>query len=123
MDVAAALRGWLSLLGAWGTFTTSQAFTAHARRADRRWQLLAVDALFTGSSFLCAAALGLGWFRAWMLAPFGLSYLLMIPVPCYFKAVNRSRGVHLARNLLFVLVALLSFALALRALPLAWFGV
>jgi len=111
-----------ALLGAWGIFTATRSFKPAKPWAARRWQIVLVDVLFGGSCALCAAGLWLGWFRAWMLAPFGLSFLLMIPLPCYFRGVEQSRAFHRARNLFFLAVAALCLSLTLGLLPLSVFG-
>jgi hypothetical protein len=122
LNLAETYAVGFALLGTWGVFSGSRSFKPAGPWAARRWQIVLVGNLFVGSCFLCAAALWLGWFRAWMLAPFGLSFLLMIPLPCYFKGVDENRALHLARNLLFVFIAIVSFALALGLIPLALFG-
>jgi hypothetical protein len=50
--------------------------------------------------------LELGWFRRWLLVPLGLSLLLMIPLPCYFRTVDETAWVRRGRNLVFVLLGL-----------------
>lgn len=122
MTAAYAYAIGFALLGAWGVFSGSRSFKPAGPWAVRRWQIVLIGNLFVGSCFLCAAGLWLGWFRAWMLAPFGASFLLMIPLPCYFKGVEQSRALHFARNVLFVAVAALCFSLALGLLPLSPFG-
>jgi len=111
-----------TLLGAWGVFTWRKSFKLTGPWAQRRWYLFLVELLFAGSCFACAAALGFDWFRAWLLAPLGASFLGMIPLPCYFDAVDRIRWLHAARNLLFLAVAALCLALAFGFVPLARFG-
>lgn len=122
LNLAQAYAIGFAVLGVWGVFTASRAFKPAAPWAALRCQILLVDVLFGGSCFLCAAALWLGGFRAWMLAPFGVSFLLMIPLPCYFQRVEQSRALHVARNLLFLGVAALCFALAFGLVPLSFFG-
>jgi hypothetical protein len=122
LNLAETYAVGFALLGAWGVFSGSQTFKPVGPWAARRWQLVLVGNLFVASCFLCAGALWLGGFRAWMLAPFGLSFLLMIPLPCYFKGVDQSRGLHLARNLLFLCIAVLCLSLVLGLVPLAFFG-
>ncbi len=122
MNLAQVYAAGFALLGAWGAYTVSRALKARGAWAARRWQVLLVDVLFGGSCLLCGAALWLDWFRAWMLLPFGASFLLMIPLPCYFKGVEQNRTLHLARNVLFAGIAALSFALALGLFPLSLFG-
>lgn len=112
----------LALLGAWGVFTWRKPFKPTGKWSGRRWQIFLVEILFAGSCFLCAAGLYFGWFHSWLLAPLGVSFLGMIPLPCYFESVDRIRWLHAARNLLFAAVAALCFALALQLMPLSLFG-
>jgi hypothetical protein len=88
-----------------------------------RNRALLVDILFSGSCAMCAVSLWLHWFRAWMVAPLGVAYLLMIPMPCYFEPVNRIRWLHATRNILFVATAVGCFAIAGGLVPLSWLGV
>jgi hypothetical protein len=81
-----------------------------------------VDVLFSGACFLCAATLVVGQFRREMAALLALSYLAMLPMPCYFTAVDRIRPLRRIRNLLFLMVAALCLAVATGLLPLARLG-
>jgi len=112
----------LTLLGAWGAYTMSKVYKPGRFRSWKRRLILLEDLLFTASCLGCAAALWTGHFRAWMAASVGLSYLLMIPLPCYFEPVNRIRWLHAARNLLFAAVALALFAVAAGIIPLSLLG-
>jgi hypothetical protein len=113
----------LALLCVWGVYAivrTSQRSSGASRK--RRWALL-VDVLFSGSCAVCAVSLWAGCFRAWLAAPLGASYLLMIPLPCYFEPVNRMQWLHTARNLLFVAIAAGCFAIAAGLVPLTRLGI
>jgi hypothetical protein len=81
-----------------------------------------VDVIFVASCLGCAAALWTDHFQAWMAASIGLSYLLMIPLPCYFELVNRVRWLHAMRDLLFIAVAVFLFAIATGFVPLSFLG-
>jgi len=120
MRVADIYAAGFAFLAAWGVFSGAAAFKAAGAWSARRWQMFLVGALFTGSAAACALGLLLGWFRAWLLVPLGVSFLAMLPLPCYFAAVDRIGWLHAARNLLFMLIALLCFALGARLLPLPW---
>lgn len=112
----------LTLLGAWGIFATRASARIKKDWSQRRRLAVLVDALFVVSCLVCAAALWTGRFRAWMAASIGLSYLLMIPLPCYFERVNRARRLHALRDLLFAGVAFFLFAVAAGLIPLSVLG-
>lgn len=112
----------LALLGAWGIYAMRQSVTTGRRWSRRRRLAVAVDALFVASCLGCAAALWTGRFQAWMAAPLGLSYALMIPLPCYFEAVNRVRWLHALRNVVFGAVALVLLAVAAGGVALSVLG-
>jgi hypothetical protein len=57
-----------------------------------------------------------------MAAPMGVCFLLILPLPCYWEAVDRIGWLHVARNALFVLLALGCFAVAFGWLPLSALG-
>jgi cytochrome c oxidase assembly factor CtaG len=57
-----------------------------------------------------------------MAASIGLSYMLVGPLPCYFDSVNRVRWLHSLRDLLFIVLALLLFAVATGFVPLSVLG-
>ena len=102
----------LALLGAWGVYATCKSAKRERGWSRRRRLIVLVDCLFTVSCLGCAAALWTGHFKAWMAGPLGVSYLLMIPLPCYFESVDRVRWLHALRNVLFVAVALFFLAVA-----------
>jgi hypothetical protein len=112
----------LALLGVWGLFTVRRPVKLSGSWSKQRRWIVLVDAFFVMSCLGCAAALWTGQFRAWMGASIGVSYLLMLPMPCYFARVNRVRWLHVARNLLFVAVAAFFLALAVGAVPLTLLG-
>jgi hypothetical protein len=113
----------LALLCIWGVYATGRTLRRSSNWSwKRKWALL-VDILFSGSCAMCAVSLGSQWFRAWMVAPLGASYLLMIPMPCYFESVNHIRWLHTTRNILFVATAVGCFAVATGLIPLSWLGI
>jgi hypothetical protein len=57
-----------------------------------------------------------------MIAPLGASYLLMVPMPCYFGTVDRIKWLRTARNIVFVGTAVGCFAIAVGLIPLSWLG-
>jgi len=113
----------LALLCAWGVYATARTYRPPSASSRRRKRALAVDVLFSASCALCAVSLWSQWFRPWMVAPFGASYLLMIPMPCYFETVDRVPWLRRTRNLVFVAVAAASFAIAGGLIPLSWLGI
>jgi hypothetical protein len=111
-----------TLLCIWGIYVTGHALRRSSKWSWRLTRALLVDILFLVSCAMCATSLWWDWFRAWMVAPFGASYLMMIPMPCYFETVDRIRPLHVVRNILFVAVAVGCFAIALGLIPLPWLG-
>ena len=112
----------MTLLGAWGVYATWKSVKPEPGWSWRRRLAVFVDSLFVSSCLGCAAALWTEEFRAWMAAPLGVSYLLLIPFPCYFDSVNRVRWIHTLRDALFVAVALALLALAAKLVPLSALG-
>jgi hypothetical protein len=112
----------LALLGAWGLYAVRKPVNVPGSWTWRRRRTVLVDTFFAVSCFSCAAALWTDRFQAWMAASIGMSYLLMIPLPCYFELVNRVRWVHALRDLLFIAVAVFLFAIAAGFIPLSLLG-
>jgi len=109
-------------MGVFGVFTARKSFKAAPVWSARRRGIFSVAVLFVGGSWLCAAGLFGGWSRPWMTLPLGASFVGMLPLPCYFAAVDRIRWLHVLRNIYFVAVALFCFAIAFGIVPLAWLG-
>ncbi len=105
------------LRGVWGIYTATHTWKRGAHWASRRMWIVALEAVFVPASWLPAAALHFGWFQPWMAAPFGACFLFSLPLPCFIQAINRLRWLHIARNVIFVLVAILCFAIALEFVP------
>ena len=112
----------LALLCVWGVYATVRTSQRSSGWSWRRKRALLVHILFLGSCAVCAVALWSQWFRAWMVAPLGASYLLMIPMQCYFEPVDRIRWLHTARNILFVATAVGCLGIAVGLIPLSWLG-
>jgi hypothetical protein len=112
----------LALLGIWGIYAARKSVKLSRGWSRRRRLIVLVDCLFVASCLACAAALLIGLFQAWMAASIALSYLLMIPLPCYFQSVNRVRWLRAMRDLLFIAVALFLIAMATGWLPLSLLG-
>ena len=112
----------LSVLGLWGIHALRKSVKKARGWSWRRRRIVFVDVLFVVSCLCCAAALWIDRFQAWMAASVGLSYLLMIPFPCYFEVVNRVRWLHATRNCLFGAVALFLFGIAAGIVPLSSMG-
>jgi hypothetical protein len=112
----------LALLGAWGIFSSRRSFQRAPGWSARRLYMSAVGTLLVAGCFLPAGALWCGWFAPWMLLPLGASFLGMIPMPCYWEAVDRIGWLHAARTILFVAVAVACLGIALGWVPLRWLG-
>jgi hypothetical protein len=122
MNLPGVYAAGLALLGAWGVFSGAQTWKRARQWSGLRRRLFVVGMVFTFSCFACAGGLWLGRFRAWLLVPLGLSFLGMIPLPCYFRAVDERRWAHAARNVLFAAVALFCLLLGFGVMPLSLIG-
>ena len=107
-----ALAVFFLLLGVWGAYSARPLASARRPWSWRAWLLAVTLVLLVGSSWTVAGALATGRFAGWMLVPVGLTYLLMLPLPCYFEWVTATRQRHVVRNVVFVVVAALCFAVA-----------
>ena len=112
----------LSLMGAWGVYAARKSVKPARPWSRRRRLAVVTESLFVVSCLGCAAALWAGRFEPWMAGPLALSYLLMVPLPCYFEPVNRLHRLRAIRNLLFLALALLLFAIAVGFVPLSVLG-
>lgn len=110
----------LAVLGCWSAYATTRRLIL--RGHWRRYPVVfAIETAFTGSCFLPAVALIGGGFHAWMLAPLGACYLVLIRLPCVFAWANRAPFLG-ARNLLFLLLGLALLGLGIGWIPLGWVG-
>jgi hypothetical protein len=110
----------LVLLGCWATFTLSKTLASRGGWNEHRG-LVVVGAVFIASCFLPGGAMIAGAFSPWMLIPLGVSYLALVPLPCYFKWANHGR-IRTARTILFVLVGIGLIAAGLDWIPVSGFG-
>ena len=122
MTLADLIALALALRGIWGVYSATHTWKRGPHWASRRMWIVALETFFVPSSWLPAAGLYLGGFAPWMAAPLGACFLLSLPLPCHWDAVNRIGWLHLARNALFILLALTCFAVAVRLLPLSALG-
>jgi hypothetical protein len=112
----------LALRAGWGVFTLSRALKVAPGWSRLRVQIVAVEALFIPACLLAASALYWRAFAPWMAAPLGVCFVLILPLPCYFEAVDRIGWLHAARNALFIALALACFAIAFRFVRLSAIG-
>jgi len=110
-------------LGLWGACATAHWYKPKGRWAPARTRIFACCLLVTGGCLLILTGLIADRLRGWMFAPLGISYSALLFLPCYFRVVNRVMVVHVARNLLFGVIAILCFAIVAGMVPLSWFGV
>lgn len=103
----------LAVRGVWGIYSAVHTRKRGPHWAPRRAWIVALEAFFVPASWLPAAALYFGWFAPWMAAPLGGCFLFSLPLPCLFEAVNRIRWLNIARNIFFIAIAALCFAIAL----------
>lgn len=102
----------LFIHGCWSVFSLTQVFKPRPDWAPLRRRLVALDLLLATSSFWAVAELLTGKSARIPLLALGILVLLLIPLPCFFVAVNRSRSVLAARNVLFAAIAAALVALA-----------
>jgi hypothetical protein len=107
---------------AWGIFTLRHTLKLTRGWSRLRMQIVGAEACFIPACLLVAASLHWRVFAPWMTAPLGVCFLLLLPLPCYFEAVNRIRWLHLARNVFFVLLAVAFLAIAVQWVPLTGLG-
>jgi hypothetical protein len=120
---AADVVAWLLVCRiGWGVYTLSRVVKLAPVWSRERIQIVAVEALFIAACLLAAAGLYRRTFAPWMAAPLGVCFLLILPLPCYFEAVDRIGWLHAARNALFILLALGCFGVALKWIPLSVLG-
>jgi len=112
----------LLLLAIWGTFASHRLWSAKRPWSRNVWLFLACVILAVGGAATSAIGLLVDRFDPLMLLPVGVSYLLMLPLPCYFKWITATRRRHTVRNVLFVLFAAALIMLGLRILPLSLIG-
>ena len=122
MRVAYVYAWCLAAMAAWGIFAARKTYLTERDWSRRRSYAALVECLFVAGCLGCAAALWTGRFRPWMAGTIAVSYALMIPMRCYFETVDRLRGVRIARNLLFVAVALFLLAIAVGVVPPSFLG-
>ena len=113
---------FLLLLAAWGLYAGRRIGIPRWPWSVRSWLfcvtilLLEVGALLSGVSLLA------GVFAPWMLLPMGVSYITMLPLPCYFPRVTATRTRRVVRNSIFVLIAATLLVLGMELLPLPLIG-
>jgi hypothetical protein len=108
----AALAIGLIIHAGWSVFSLTQVFKPRADWAPLRRRLVTLDALLAASSLWAASELLTGRSGRVPFALLGVLVLLLVPLPCYFGAVNTSSRVLLARNVLFIAIAVTFFGLA-----------
>lgn len=110
------------LLGLWAAYATAHWYKPGRRWAPIRKVIFAGGLALTASCALMVAGLVTHRFRAWMFAPFGVIYALLVFLPCTFAGFNRVKVLRRARDVLFVAIALFCFAVALGILPVSYLG-
>jgi heme/copper-type cytochrome/quinol oxidase subunit 4 len=102
----------LLIHGCWSVFSLTQVFKPRADWAQMRRKLVALDLGLASFSFWAVAELLAGRNARVPLALLGALVLLLIPLPCYFGAVNRRRALVALRNLVFAAIAAALLAIA-----------
>jgi hypothetical protein len=120
IDLTTIYGSALVLLACWATYTTSRVFTSRGGWRGHR-TLVVVGVIFVASCLLPGIALLAVRFEPWMLIPLGVSYLALLPLPCYWYWANHG-WLHVGRTVAFLLVGTAFVAAGLGLIPLSWFG-
>jgi hypothetical protein len=113
---------FLFLLGAWGVVASRSLIHASRPWSLQAWLFLLSAVLLVGSAWGACATLATGHFAPWMLVPLGVSYILMLPLPCYFPSLTGTRLRFILRNIVFVAFAAVCIALGLKIIPVSAIG-
>jgi len=113
---------FLFLLGGWGVFASGALLHASRPWSRRTWLSLSSIVLLVSSAWGSGATLVTGHFTPWMLVPLGVSYVLMLPLPCYFPWITETRRRHFLRNVIFAILAAVCLAVGLKIIPLSAIG-
>jgi len=106
----------------WGFWSSTKALKGQGRWSRQRMTIFASALFFGGSCLLPGVALLTGKLDQWMLLPLSVSFLVMVPVPCYFEVVNVTPCVRWSRDLLFLILGLSFLGLSLGVIPLSSIG-
>lgn len=110
---------FLLLLAAWGTFTSHRLFSAKRPWSRLKWLSFCCIVLLVGGSLSSGAGLLTGHFAPWMLIPIGISYITMLPLPCYFPWVTATNRRRALRNATFIVFATLLLGFGFGIIPLS----
>jgi hypothetical protein len=80
--------------------------------------IFATALFFGGGCLLPGVAVLIGKFDQWMFFPLGVSFFLMIPLPCYFETINVTPAVLWARNILFFVLGVFFLGVSVGVIPL-----
>lgn len=88
----------------------------------QRWLWLVTGVLVFSGSLWSAVGFARNQFNPAGFIPLGISYLLMMPLDCYFKWVTATRRRYTIRNGVFLAIAAVFFGVGFRVIPLSWMG-
>jgi hypothetical protein len=88
----------------------------------RRWLTLLVIALLLSGSLTSSIGLFAAFFAPWMFIPIGISYIFMLPLPCFFPWITDTPIRHTVRNAIFIVIAAFFLLFGFGAVPLSVIG-
>jgi hypothetical protein len=103
----------------WGYWSSMKTFKGAGRWSRERRAVFASGLFFGSSCLLPGVGLLTGAFNEWMFLPLGVSFFIMVPVPCYFETVNVTPIARWGRNFLFLILGLFFLGLSLGVIPLS----
>ena len=112
----------LSLLSLWGVYVSSTHISVKHPWCLRRWLTLLIIAVLLSGSITSSVTLLTRSFAPWMFVPIGVSYILMLPLPCFFPWITDTRGRRLVRNAIFIFVAAFFLLFGFGAIPVSIIG-
>lgn len=113
---------FLFFLGGWGVVASRALVHASRPWSHRTWFSLSSVVLLICSAWAGGVTLVTGHFAPWMFVPLGVSYILMLPLPCYFPWITETSLRHFLRNVIFSILAAACLAVGLKIIPMSAIG-
>jgi hypothetical protein len=114
---------FLLLLGVWSLFSSRKHVGRVSTASWHIWLSICATRLLAFGSFTAGVALFASGFSRCMLLPIGLSYICMLPLPCYFHSLTSTAQRRAIRNSAFGGFALFLLALGIGIIPLSVIGI
>jgi hypothetical protein len=114
---------FLLLLGVWSLFSSPKHVGKSGIFSWHLWLSICATCLLAFGGFTAGVALFASRFSRWMLLPIGVSYICMLPLPCYFHSLTSTARRRAIRNSAFGGFALFLLALGVGIIPLSVIGI